>query len=294
MTSITETEKIDLPLFHRGKVRDVYDLGDKLLIVASDRVSAFDFVLPTMIPDKGKILHKLSMFWFDLVKDVLPNHLVTGDFNAFPQELKKYAYLKDRSALVKKAKRVDIECIVRGYLSGSGWKSYKNDGTICGIKLPSGLVESSKLPQAIFTPTTKEEGGKHDENISFEEMSDRIGKKLAEDIRDLSIEIYTKASAFAEKKGIILADTKFEFGQLDGKIILIDEIFTPDSSRFWEKSKYSQGKSQDSLDKQYVRDYLESIKWDKKPPVPSLPKDVVDRTREKYLDAYKKLTGKEL
>lgn len=294
MTRIIESEKIDLPLFHRGKVRDVYDLGDKLLIVASDRISAFDFVLPTIIPDKGKILHKLSMFWFDLVKDVLPNHIVTGDFNAFPAELKKYPYLKDRSALVKKAKRVDIECIVRGYLSGSGWKSYKNDGTICGIKLPSGLVESAKLPQAIFTPTTKEEGGKHDENISFEEMAKRIGKKLAEDIKELSIKIYTKASAYAETKGIILADTKFEFGQLDGKIILIDEIFTPDSSRFWEKSKYVVGKSQDSLDKQYVRDYLESIKWDKKPPVPSLPENVVKQTREKYLDAYRKLTGKEI
>jgi phosphoribosylaminoimidazole-succinocarboxamide synthase len=285
-------EKIDLPLFHRGKVRDVYDLGDKLLIVASDRVSAFDFVLPTIIPDKGKILHKLSMFWFDYIKDVLPNHLVTGDFSTFPAELKKYTYLKDRSALVKKAKRVDIECIVRGYLSGSGWKSYKTDGTICGIKLPQGLVESAKLPQAIFTPTTKEEGGKHDENISFDEMSLRIGKKLAEDIRDLSIKIYTKASAYAETKGIILADTKFEFGQVDGKIILIDEIFTPDSSRFWEKSKYVIGKSQDSLDKQFVRDYLESIKWNKQPPVPSLPKDVVEKTREKYLDAYTKLTGK--
>ena len=285
-------EKIDLPLFHRGKVRDVYDLGDKLLIVASDRVSAFDFVLPTIIPDKGKILHKISMFWFDYVKDVLPNHIVTGDFNSYPEELKKYPYLKDRSALVKKAKRVDIECIVRGYLSGSGWKSYKQDGTICGIKLPQGLVESAKLPQVIFTPTTKEEGGKHDENISFDEMASRIGKNLAEDIRDLSIKIYTKASAYAETKGIILADTKFEFGQVDGKLILIDEIFTPDSSRFWEKSKYVLGKSQDSLDKQFVRDYLESIKWNKQPPVPSLPKDVVEKTREKYLDAYTKLTGK--
>ncbi|MCB4792332.1 MAG: phosphoribosylaminoimidazolesuccinocarboxamide synthase [Elusimicrobia bacterium] len=294
MNKTVETEKIDLPLYHRGKVRDVYNLGENLLIVASDRISAFDFVLPTIIPDKGKILHKLSMFWFDFIKDMMPNHIITGDFESFPKELRKYPYLRDRSALVKKAKRVDIECIVRGYLSGSGWKSYKQDQAICGIKIEKGLLESSKLPQPIFTPTTKEEGGKHDENISFEEMAKRIGNQLAESIRDLSIKIYTRANSHAETKGIILADTKYEFGLLDGKIILIDEILTPDSSRFWEKSKYIVGKSQDSLDKQYVRDYLESIQWVKRPPVPSLPEDVVKRTKEKYLDAYRKLTGKEI
>lgn len=294
MNHILETEKIDFPLYHRGKVRDVYNLDHQLLIVATDRISAFDYVLPTLIPDKGKILHKLSMFCFDFVQNIVPNHLITGDFRKFPAGLKKYTYLKDRSMLVKKAKRIDVECVARGYLAGSGWKEYQKSGTVCGIKLPPALKESSQLPEPIFTPSSKEEGGKHDENISFEETCRRIGNELAEKIREYTLSLYAKVSAYAESRGIILADTKLEFGLLDGKVILIDEIFTPDSSRFWEKEKYTVGASQDSLDKQYVRDYLESIKWNKQPPVPSLPEEVVIKTREKYLEAYRKLTGREL
>ena len=287
-----ENEKIDLPLYHRGKVRDVYDLGENLLLVASDRISAFDYVLPNVIPDKGKVLNKLSLFWFELTKDIIPNHIVEADLDKYPANLKKYEYLRDRSVIVKKTKRVDIECIVRGYLAGSGWKEYQKSGTVCGIKLPAGLKESAKLPEPIFTPSTKEEGGKHDVNISFEECAKLIGKELAKKISELTISLYKKVSGYAEKKGIILADTKLEFGILNGQIILIDEIFTPDSSRFWERSKYRVGESQDSLDKQYVRDYLESIKWDKQPPVPVLPEDVVRNTRAKYVEAYEKLTGK--
>jgi phosphoribosylaminoimidazole-succinocarboxamide synthase len=292
--SIVETEKIDFPLFHRGKVRDVYDLDQQLLMVASDRISAFDYVLPTIVPDKGKVLHKISLFWFDYTQGIVPNHVITGDFEKFPSALKKYPCLKDRSMLVKKTNRLDVECIVRGYLAGSGWKEYAENGTVCGIILPKGLKESSKLPQPVFTPSSKEEGGKHDENIPFEEMARRLGQQLAEDIREISLKLYIKASVYAESKGMILADTKFEFGLQDGKIILIDEIFTPDSSRFWEAEKYRPGRSQDSLDKQYVRDYLESIRWNKQPPVPSLPDEVVKKTREKYVEAYKKLTGKDL
>lgn len=294
MNQTIMNEKIDLPLLHKGKVRDVYDLDKQILLVASDRISAFDFVLPTIIPDKGKVLNQLSVFWFDMMRGIIPNHLITGDFDQFPTKLKQYPYLKGRTMLVKKTKRVDVECIVRGYLSGSGWKEYQKSQSICGIKLPGGMKESSKFPEPIFTPTSKEEGGKHDENITFEEMCSRVGRELAEKIRDASIAVYKKASEFAETKGIILADTKFEFGELDGKLILIDEILTPDSSRFWEKEKYQEGRSQDSLDKQYVRDYLESIKWAKQPPVPSLPEEVVKKTREKYVDAFKKISGKEL
>ncbi|OGS18481.1 MAG: phosphoribosylaminoimidazolesuccinocarboxamide synthase [Elusimicrobia bacterium RIFOXYA2_FULL_50_26] len=291
---MNQTENIDFPLFHRGKVRDVYDLEQQLLIVASDRVSAFDHVLPTEIPDKGKILHALSLFWFDYVQGIVPNHLITGDFDKFPTRLKKSAFLAGRSMLVKKARRIDIECIVRGYLAGSGWKEYRQNGTICGLALPAGLLESSKLPEPVFTPSSKEEGGKHDENISFEEAKRRVGEELAVTLRDISIKVYAKASAYAETMGIILADTKFEFGLIDDKVILIDEILTPDSSRFWDKEKYEEGRSQDSLDKQYVRDYLESIKWNKQPPVPELPREVVEKTREKYYEAYRKITGKEL
>ena len=289
----SKTDMIDLPLLHRGKVREVYDLDKQLLIVASDRVSAFDYVLPTIIPDKGKVLHKLSLFWFDFIQNVVPNHLITGDFNQFPAKLKQYPYLKDRSMIVKKAKRIDIECIVRGYLAGSGWKEYQKSGTVCGIALPAGLKESSKLPEPIFTPSSKEEGGRHDENISYEETMKRIGKDLAEKIKDLALTVYKNASSYAETRGIILADTKFEFGVFDDSVILIDEILTPDSSRFWEKEKYTPGRSQDSLDKQYVRDYLESIKWNKQPPVPPLPDEIVRKTKEKYVDAYNKITGKE-
>lgn len=288
-----DAASIDLPLLHRGKVRDLYDLDQYLLIVASDRISAFDYVLPTVVPDKGKVLHKLSMFWFEFTRNVIPNHIVTGDFEQFPTKLKRFPYLKDRSMIVKKTKRVDIECVVRGYLAGSGWKEYQAGGTVCGIPLPAGLKESSKLPEPIFTPSSKEDVGKHDENISFEETVKRVGAETAATLRDASLALYKKVSEYAESRGIILADTKFEFGVFEGKIILIDEIFTPDSSRFWEKEKYSAGASQDSLDKQYVRDYLESIKWNKQPPVPALPDSVIQGTREKYMDAYRKLTGKE-
>ena len=292
MNGTIQKEKIDLPLLHRGKVRDVYDLGQQLLIVASDRISAFDFVLPTIIPDKGKILHSLSMFWFDMFQGIVPNHLITGDFEQFPTKLKKYEYLRGRSMLVKKAKRIDIECIVRGYLAGSGWKEYQRSGTACGIKLPEGLKESSKLPEPVFTPSSKEEGGKHDENISFEEAVKRVGTELAGKIKELSLFVYTRAAQYAESRGVIIADTKFEFGIVEDRVILIDEVLTPDSSRFWEEAKYGEGKSQDSLDKQFVRDYLESIKWNKQPPVPALPDDVVRGTKAKYMEAFEKITGK--
>jgi len=280
-------------LFHQGKVRDVFYYGKDFLIVATDRLSAFDYVLGSVIPDKGKILHKLSMFWFDYVQNIIPNHIITGDFKNFPEELKKYDFLRDRAMIVKKAKRIDIECIVRGYLAGSGWKEYQKSQTVCGIKLPAGLKESSKLPEPIFTPSSKEEGGKHDENISFEETAKRIGDDLAAQLSEVSITLYKKVSEFCLSRGIILADTKLEFGIYEDKLILIDEIFTPDSSRFWEKEKYQEGVSQDSLDKQYVRDYLEKIKWNKQPPVPSLPEDVIINTRAKYIEAYEKITGRE-
>jgi phosphoribosylaminoimidazole-succinocarboxamide synthase len=285
-------EVINLPLVHKGKVRNVYNLGTNYLIVATDRISAFDHIIPTIIPNKGKILHKLSMFWFDFVKDIIPNHVITGDFDSFPSTLKQYEYLKDRSMIVRKAKRVDIECIVRGYLAGSGWKEYQKLQAVCGIKLQEGLEESSKISEPIFTPSSKEEGGKHDENISFEETVKRVGNETAENLKNISLALYKKVNEYAISKGIIIADTKLEFGFYDDKLILIDEIFTPDSSRFWEMSVYKKGKPQDSLDKQYVRDYLESIKWDKTSPAPMLPKDVVDKTLTKYINAYEKLTGR--
>jgi phosphoribosylaminoimidazole-succinocarboxamide synthase len=286
-----EDNSINLPLVHKGKVRDVYDLGQSYLIVASDRISAFDYVIPTIIPDKGKVLHKLSMFWFDFIQGVVPNHIITGNFESFPQALKQYEYLRDRSMIVKKAKRVDIECIVRGYIAGSGLREYRKSQTVCGIKLPAGLKESSKLSEAVFTPSSKEESGNHDENISFEEMEKRVGKDTAESLRRISLELYKMVSEDSFLKGIILADTKLEFGFYDNRLILIDEIFTSDSSRFWEAGKYEEGKPQSSLDKQYVRDYLERVKWDKSSPAPELPKSVVEKTREKYISAYEKLTG---
>lgn len=287
-----QEKEINLPLAHKGKVRNVYDLGQSFLIVASDRISAFDCIIPTLIPNKGKVLHKLSMFWFDFVQSIVPNHIITGDFESFPAALKQYEYLRDRSMIVKKAERVDIECIVRGYLAGSGWKEYLKSKTVCSLPLPEGLMESSKLPEPLFTPSSKEEGGKHDENISFEEAAVRVGKETAGRLREISVELYKKVSGYALSRGIILADTKLEFGFYDGKLILIDEIFTPDSSRFWEVEKYKEGESQDSLDKQYVRDYLEKIKWDKSSPAPELPSEVVEKTMEKYIGAYEKLTGK--
>ncbi|MGE4384937.1 MAG: phosphoribosylaminoimidazolesuccinocarboxamide synthase [Endomicrobiaceae bacterium] len=289
---IGSNEIAEAKLFHRGKVRDVFNYKDDFLIVATDRISAFDYVLGSLIPEKGKILHKLSMFWFDFVQGIIPNHIITGNFDNFPEELKKYEFLRDRSMIVKKAKRIDIECIIRGYLAGSGWKEYQKSQTVCGIKLPSGLKESSQLPEPIFTPSSKEDGGKHDENISFEETAKRIGDDLAAQLSEVSITLYKKVSQYCLSRGIILADTKLEFGIYDGKLILIDEIFTPDSSRFWEENKYAAGVSQDSLDKQFVRDYLEQIKWDKQPPVPSLPEDVINKTKAKYIEAYEKITGR--
>lgn len=278
----------DLPgvkLYRRGKVRDVYDLGDKLLIVATDRISAFDCIMPNGIPGKGKILTEMSLFWFDLVSDIVPNHIITAQINEFPEILEPYRdQLVGRSMIVKKANRIDVECVVRGYLSGSGWREYQKTGNICGIELPSGLVESAKLPENIFTPATKAEEG-HDENVSYDFIVGQIGKKLSGEIRDLSLAVYEKARAYAETRGIIIADTKFEFGIIDGRTILIDEILSPDSSRFWPSSEYSPGRPQQSFDKQFVRDYLENLDWDKTPPAPPLPDEIVLRTLDKYREA---------
>ena len=291
MTTSTLTT-LPLPVFIRGKVRDVYDLGDRLLMVASDRISAFDFVLGTPVPDKGKILTQISAWWFSQLNDIVPNHLIAADVSKFPPDLLAYRdALEGRTMLVKKTDKVMIECVVRGYLAGSGWKEYQKTQSVCGVTLPAGLKESDRLPEPIFTPSTKEEGGKHDENISFERMSKIVGLPLARELRDKSLAIYKKAAKIAEGRGLILCDTKFEFGRLNGKVILIDEVLTPDSSRFWEKARYQPGKSQDSFDKQYVRDYLESIKWNKQPPVPELPADVVRNTRAKYAEAFERLTG---
>lgn len=282
---------LPLPVFIRGKVRDVYDLGDQLLMVASDRISAFDYVLPTPIPDKGKILTQISSFWFGLTTDIVPNHLITASVDKFPPALSAYrSQLEGRTMLVRKTDKINIECVVRGYLAGSGWKEYQKNGQVCGVPLPPGLRESDRLPEPIFTPATKEDQGKHDENISFERMAGIIGKPLASSLRDISLALYKKAAEIAESRGLILCDTKFEFGQLQGKITLIDEILTPDSSRFWDKNDYKPGRSQDSFDKQYVRDYLESIHWNKQPPIPTLPDEVVRGTRQKYMDAFKRIT----
>ena len=291
MVSSTLTT-LPLPVFIRGKVRDVYDLGDRLLMVASDRISAFDFVLGTPVPDKGKILTQISAWWFAQLSDIADNHLISADVSRFPSELLPYREaLEGRTMLVKKTDKVMIECVVRGYLAGSGWKEYQKTRSVCGVKLPAGLKESDRLPEPIFTPATKEEGGKHDENISFERMSQIVGLSLANDLRDKSMAIYKMASKIAEERGLILCDTKFEFGRLNGRVILIDEVLTPDSSRFWDKTIFRTGKSQDSFDKQYVRDYLESIHWNKQPPVPELPANVVKNTRAKYAEAFERLTG---
>ncbi len=284
----------DIELFKRGKVRDVYNLGDKLLIISTDRISCFDVVLPTNIPHKGEVLTRLSVFWFEFTKDIIPNHLLTANLDDFPEVLAKYKeILKGRSMLVKKAKLIPLECVVRGYLAGSGWKEYKERQSICGIKLPKGLRESEKLPQAIFTPTTKEEVG-HDISVTQEWVEKEMGKDIAARIKDTSIALYKKASQHAESKGIIIADTKFEFGKVGDEIILIDEVFTPDSSRFWPKDGYVPGRSQPSFDKQFVRDYLETLDWDKTPPAPKLPEEIVLKTTEKYLQALEIITGKGL
>ncbi len=291
---ILETSLTGIERFSQGKVRDVYRLGDQLLIVATDRLSAFDSVLPTGIPDKGRVLNQMSIFWFELLRDVTATHFLTADVDAYPSELRPFrAQLEGRSMLVKRADMAPIECVARGYLAGSGWKEYRASGTVCGIPLPRGLQESSKLPEPIFTPSTKAQSG-HDENISFERVVSIVGADTARQLRDLTLAIYTRAAAYAETRGIIIADTKFEFGFIDGKLVLGDEVLTPDSSRFWPRGDYAPGRAQDSYDKQYVRDYLESIHWNKQPPAPALPPEVAHRTSEKYREAYRLLTGKEL
>src|SRR5690348_13110407 len=291
---LLQTEFPDLTLFARGKVRDLYAVEGKLLFVATDRISAFDYVLGTGIPEKGRVLTQLSLFWFDFLKNIVRNHLITADVDQYPAPLKKYAdQLRGRSMLVTKAQMIEIECVARGYLSGSGWKEYQKTGAVCGIKLPAGLKESDKLPEPIFTPATKAVSG-HDENISFEEMCKHTGKELGEKLRDLTLKIYTTAADYARGRGIIIADTKFEFGQTAKGIILADEVLTPDSSRFWPADTYQPGRAQESFDKQFVRDYLEEIKWNKQPPAPSLPEEVAVRTSEKYIQAYKVLAGREL
>ena len=274
-----------IPLLARGKVRDIYDLDDMLLIVATDRISAFDCVMPNGIPGKGKILTEMSLFWFDYTRDIVPNHLVASDVDDFPAELRRFReQLEGRSMLVKKAERIDVECIVRGYISGGGWREYQKLGSICGIELPTGMLECQKLPDSIFTPSTKAEEG-HDENVSYEEIAAMLGAERAEELRGLSLAIYEKARSYAETKGIIIADTKFEFGRLDGKTILIDEILSPDSSRFWPMKDYEPGKSQPSFDKEFLREYLNGLEWDKTPPAPELPGEIVVKTLAKYREA---------
>jgi len=277
-----------------GKVREIFDLGDRLLMVASDRLSAFDVIMPNGIPRKGEVLTQISFFWFDRFAPRVPNHLLARADDPLPKDLQPFAgRLARRSMIVKKAKPLAIECVVRGYLAGSGWKEYQKSQTVCGIRLPSGLAESAELPQPIFTPATKAETG-HDENIAFEEAARIVGAHLAAQARDLSLTLYTDARAYARQRGILIADTKFEFGVFDGTLILIDEVLTPDSSRFWPADQYRPGRSQPSFDKQFVRDYLETLDWDKTPPGPVLPPDVVAKTQAKYLEAYERLTGRTL
>jgi phosphoribosylaminoimidazole-succinocarboxamide synthase len=291
---ILETSLPGIERFSQGKVRDVYRIGDQLLIVATDRISAFDCVLPTGIPDKGRVLTQMSIFWFDQLRDLTATHFLTADVDAYPAELRPFrAQLNGRSMLVRLADMVPIECVARGYLAGSGWKEYRAGGTVVGIPLPKGLQESSRLPEPIFTPATKAQTG-HDENISFEQMASIVGPDVARQLRDLTLAIYSRAASYAESRGIILADTKFEFGFIDGKLVLGDEVLTPDSSRFWPLDTYQPGRAQNSYDKQYVRDYLESIHWNKQPPAPVLPPEVSRETSAKYREAYRLLTGKEL
>ena len=292
-TPVHETNFQNLNLVRRGKVRDIYDLGENLLMVASDRISAFDVVMPDPVPDKGIILTQISLYWFEIMKPIIENHVVSANVDEYPDVCQPYAEdLRGRSMLVKKTEPLSIECVVRGYISGSGWKSYQKSGSICGIHLPEALLESDKLPEPIFTPSTKEELGAHDINIDFSEAEKRIGKDLASKASDLSLAIYKKGSEMAAEKDIIIADTKFEFGLLpEGKLILIDEVLTPDSSRFWPKDTYQPGGSQQSFDKQYVRDHLLSVQWNKQPPAPSLPEDIILNIRKKYLEALTQLTG---
>jgi len=292
-TIVLTTDFPELKLAGRGKVRDIYDLGDALLIVTTDRISAFDVIMNEGIPDKGFVLTQISTFWFRQMEDIIPNHIISTDVADFPVECRKYAaQLEGRSMLVKKAKPLAAECIVRGYLSGSGWKDYQATGAICGIKLPAGLVESDKLPEPIFTPSTKAELGTHDENISFAQMVELMGEETAEKVRDVTLKIYSKARDIAATKGIIIADTKFEYGIHNGELIIIDECMTPDSSRFWPKDGYKPGGPQPSFDKQFLRDYLETLDWNKTAPAPPLPDHIVAKTGEKYMEALVRLTGK--
>ena len=292
---LLRTEFQDLRLHASGKVRDVYRLdSDRLLFVATDRISAFDYILATGIPHKGKVLNQISLFWFDFLKDIVPNHLITADVRQYPAEIQKYAdQLLGRSMVVMSADMVSVECVVRGYISGSAWKEYKATGKVCGIELAKGLRESDQLPEPIFTPSTKATTG-HDENIPFSEMVRLVGAEVAEELRDLTLKVYRKAADYARTRGIIIADTKFEFGRTARGMTLADEVLTPDSSRFWPADKYQPGRAQDSYDKQYVRDYLEEIHWNKQPPAPALPAEVARKTSDKYLEAYQQLTGRTL
>lgn len=291
MTTLKHIDVPGCPAIKSGKVREIFDCGDALLFLATDRISAYDVILPTPIPEKGNVLTGLSCFWFEYLKDIVPSHFITADIAEFPAAVQTVKeQIEGRSMIVKKADVVSVECVVRGYLAGSGWKEYQADGTVCGIALPDGLRESDKLPEPIFTPATKAETG-HDENISFERMIDAVGKDTAETLRRYSCELYMKASDYARSKGIILADTKFEFGYVDGTLTLIDEVLTPDSSRFWPADQYEPGHAQPSFDKQYVRDYLSETGWDKEPPAPELPEEVVTRTSEKYKEARRILAG---
>jgi phosphoribosylaminoimidazole-succinocarboxamide synthase len=292
---LLQTDFPDLPLHASGKVRDVYQLdSDRLLFVATDRISAFDYVLATGIPHKGRVLSQMSLFWFDFLSDIVSNHLITAEVERYPEILHKYAdQLRGRSMLVRRAQMFPVECVVRGYISGSAWKEYKSTGKVCGIELPKGLLESQAFPEPIFTPSTKATSG-HDENISFAGMCDIVGTETASTLRDLTLRVYKKAADYARQRGIIIADTKFEFGRTGEGITLADEVLTPDSSRFWPADKYEPGRAQASYDKQYVRDYLEQIHWTKQPPAPALPPEVAQHTSEKYLDAYRQITGKKL
>ncbi len=291
---ILQTDFPDLTLHARGKVRDIYAVGDDLLFVATDRISAFDCVLGTGIPGKGRVLTQISLFWFEFLKDIVPNHVITADVTRYPSEIAQYReQLLGRSMLVRKADMFPVECVARGYLSGSGWKEYKQTGKVCGIELPKGLRESDRLPEPIFTPATKAVSG-HDENISFREVVKLVGSAKAEELRDLTLRVYKKVSDYAEQRGIIIADTKFEFGTTPLGTVLADEVLTPDSSRFWPKDTYSPGGAQPSYDKQFVRDYLETLNWNKQPPAPSLPSEVAQKTSEKYQEAYRVLTGRSL
>ena len=295
MAPLFETNLAGMQPLVRGKVRDVYEAGDFLIIVATDRLSAFDYVLPTPIPDKGRVLTQLTIFWLGLLRDVVPNHFVSANVEDYPAAFRPYRdQLEGRSMLVRRANMIEVECVARGYISGSAWKDYGRDGRICGISLPAGMRESDRLPEPVFTPATKAQSGRHDENISFETASRQIGEPLVDRLRALTLDVYSRAATYAETRGIIIADTKFEFGFIGDQLVLADEVLTPDSSRFWPRANYQPGGPQASYDKQYVRDYLESIRWNKQPPAPALPPDVVQHTSEKYREAYRVLTGKPL